>query len=331
MIILLTYSSPFSMQWLSRRSTTLPTTDRARRSQARQGRMQNPVIQRNTGRKRRSPNSSQTGDRNRPRTESSIESSALLFRKEAAKALMERYAAGDASQRRRTTSPPKERRRSPLVPHVRKGRSFPLSSRGLTAAQTPEPNPYSNIWRTLYQIRLWKFKHCEPLWDLNEVFPPTEFTPRGTPTDPSRRAQWAGIWGPRPAAVTLSSSNCTVELDSSENVFYHLREDPFLKQAVHEKFGEALIMARRLVAARELRTTRIVPWSALEQAKFPVLLLSYGGDLRRVAVQLPNKTTMQVMVYFVDHCKELELMDIAQHISAQLTKTGHGRTPTVVV
>lgn len=88
--------------------------------------------------------------------EVSPELSALLLRREAARALAERYDTPQPSHEAYRL-PKETRRRSPLVPHPKKSRRFrPSSSEPTsTATKITEPNPLSNIWKTLCQIRLW--------------------------------------------------------------------------------------------------------------------------------------------------------------------------------
>ncbi|KAJ7937501.1 hypothetical protein B0H13DRAFT_1943778 [Mycena leptocephala] len=189
-----------------------PPTDRDGRSQARQSREES--TQRLTPRKRRSPTLSEGSQRKRLHTEIPIEWSALLIRRKAARLLTERY---DAEETTHESQPPsKTRRRSPLVPHVRKGRRSHSSSEP-AATEISEPNPCSNIWRTVCEIRSWNFFTKNPLgvptestrvpagpvWGLNEILSPTiaEFVPKGTPSDPSRKSKWADGWGPRPSVA----------------------------------------------------------------------------------------------------------------------------------
>ncbi|KAJ7939446.1 hypothetical protein B0H13DRAFT_1941169 [Mycena leptocephala] len=185
-----------------------PPTDRDRRSQARQSREES--TQRLTPRKRRSPTLSQGGQRKRLRTEIPIEWSALLIRRKAAKLLTERY---DAEETTHGQSPSKTRRRSPLVPHIRKSRR----SNKPAVTEIPELNPYSNIWRTVCEIRLWNFFTKNPLGvlteltrvpagpvrGLDEILSPTitEFVLKGTSSDPSRKSKWADGWGPQPSVA----------------------------------------------------------------------------------------------------------------------------------
>ncbi|KAJ7854816.1 hypothetical protein B0H14DRAFT_3136463 [Mycena olivaceomarginata] len=229
-------------------------------------------------------------------------------RREAARALAERYDTPQPSHEAYRL-PKETRRRSPLVPHPKKSRRFrPSSSEPTsTATKITEPNPLSNIWKTLCQIRLWNlFKQnppvatalarlpIDPISDLNEVFPPTsaEFVPKGTPVDPDRKSPWADSWGPRPST---------------------------LRRPILERLNTTAVLAAVPVAsAHDLTGSYIIPWSELEQVKFPPLVLEYDGNFKRIVMKLPNKTSTQVMVYFTEHYQELIKTDIVQHIMQHL-------------
>ncbi|KAJ7919990.1 hypothetical protein B0H13DRAFT_2427037 [Mycena leptocephala] len=240
------------------------------------------------------------------------------MRREAAKALAKRYDVGERSDEAHLLLT-ERRRRSPLIPHLKKSRSFHASSES-TPAKIADPSPYSNIWRTVWEIRM---SHVltqnpplpiasarfplGPVAGLNEIFPPTsaEFTPKGTPIDSSRRSEWANSWGPQPRILA--------RFESYQGVLHSFRDlgdHPLLKHTALKKFSAALITAGHVVATRDLAASYIAPWSRLEEIKFPVLVLGYNGNFKHIAVQLPNKTTAQVMVYFKDHSQELAKMDI---------------------
>ncbi|KAJ7786920.1 hypothetical protein B0H14DRAFT_3163570 [Mycena olivaceomarginata] len=272
-------------------------------------------------------------------------------RREAARALAERYDTPQPSHEAYRL-PKETRRRSPLVPHPKKSRRFrPSSSEPTsTATKITEPNPLSNIWKTLCQIRLWNlFKQnppvvtalarlpIDPISDLNEVFPPTsaEFLPKGIPVDPDRKSPWADSWGPRPSTLrrpilqrlnTYASTHpLLVGINATgisyENLLQLIRDfgdHPVLKHAASTKFRTAVLAAVPVASAHDLTGSYIVPWSELEQVKFPPLVLEYDGNFKRIAMKLPNKTSTQVMVYFTEHYQELIKTDIVQHIMQHL-------------
>ncbi|KAJ7845968.1 hypothetical protein B0H14DRAFT_3138960 [Mycena olivaceomarginata] len=160
-------------------------TRTARRSRAQQ--RTTPKIT-STSKKRRSSTALQVRQHKRLCTEIPIELSALLIRRAASKALQESYAAGEMSHEAHPP-PIKARRRSPLIPNLKSSRSFhpPIE---LTTA-IPEPNPYSNMWRTVCRKLFLRFEQnpavltgsarfpVGPISGLNDIFPPiTEFTPK---------------------------------------------------------------------------------------------------------------------------------------------------------
>ncbi|KAJ7756115.1 hypothetical protein B0H14DRAFT_3166372 [Mycena olivaceomarginata] len=242
-------------------------------------------------------------------------------RREAVRALAERYDTPQPSHEAYRL-PKETRRRSPLVPHPKKSRRFrPSSSEPTsTATKITEPNPLSNIWKTLCQIRLWNF---------------AEFVPKGTPVDPDRKSPWADSWGPRPSTLrrpilerlnTYASTHpLLVGINATglsyENLLQLIRDfgdHPVLKHAASTKFRTAVLAAVPVASARDLTGSYIVPWSELEQVKFPPLVLEYDGNFKRIAMKLPNKTSTQVMVYFTEHYQELIKTDIVQHIMQHL-------------
>ncbi|KAJ7842036.1 hypothetical protein B0H14DRAFT_3140057 [Mycena olivaceomarginata] len=190
-----------------------PIADRDRNFQALQAPEETPGRIASRKRRRSSASSaagSQGPQRKRVCMEVSPELSALLLRRQAARALAEKYDTTQLSHEAYRL-PKVTRRRSPLIPHPKKGRRFwPSSSEPtITATKITEPNPLSNIWKTLCQIRLWNlFKQnppvatalarlrIDPISDFIEVFLPTsaEFVPKGTPIDPGRQTPWASAF-----------------------------------------------------------------------------------------------------------------------------------------
>ncbi|KAJ7812218.1 hypothetical protein B0H14DRAFT_3150425 [Mycena olivaceomarginata] len=245
-----------------------PTADRDRRCQARQAPEETPG--RIASRKRRSSASStgsQGPQRKRVCTEVSPELSALLLTQLSHEAYR---------------LPKETRRRSPLIPHPKKTRRFRPSSSEPTATKITEPNPLSNSWKTLCQIRLWNlFKQnppvatalarlpIDPVSDLNEVFPPTsaEFVPKGTPIDPGRQSPWADSWGPRP-----STSEGPFRSDWTHMLLpiRYFGDHPALKHGVSTKFRTAVLAAAAVpvVSAHDLTGSYMVSWSELEQVCF---------------------------------------------------------------
>ncbi|KAJ7483032.1 hypothetical protein B0H11DRAFT_1914774 [Mycena galericulata] len=269
-----------------------------------------------------------------------------VTRGKVAKLLTERYDAEETTHASQPLS--KTRRRSPLVPHIRKGRRSHSSSEP-AATEIPEPNPCSNIWRTVCEIQLWNFFTQNPLgvptestrvlagpvWGLKEILSPTtaEFVPKGTPSDPSRKTKWADGWGPR-SSVAASATALVLrkrilnQLDIYENVLHLFRQfgdRSALWSAVCTKFGASLLAASHAVAPHDLARSYTVSWSESElgfSVKFPVLVLAYGDNFKCIAINLPNKTTTQVMAHFGNHCQEVEKIDIAQGLP---TPVGRGR------
>ncbi|KAJ7817070.1 hypothetical protein B0H13DRAFT_2135722 [Mycena leptocephala] len=253
-------------------------------------------------------------------TKIDIEWSALLMRREAAKALAKRYDAGERLDKARG-------RRGPLVPPLKRSRRLHAPSES-TPAKKAGPSPYSNMWRVVWEIQMSQVVTRNPplpiesarfplgpVAGLNEIFPPTiaETTFKGTPIDRGRRSEWANNLGPHPRMLARFESYQGV-LQS----FRNLSDSASLKDTVSKRFSEALLMARHIVATHDLAAPYIAPWSRVEEIKFPLLILGCNGNFKHIAVQLPNKTTAQVMVYFKDHCQELAKMDIVRHITQYL-------------
>ncbi|KAJ6607635.1 hypothetical protein B0H10DRAFT_2070930 [Mycena sp. CBHHK59/15] len=321
-----------------RRSPRISPTSRDCRSQARQSREES--TERLMPRKRRSPTLSHGGQRKRSRTEIPIEWSALLIRRKAAQLLIKRY---DTEGTTHESRPPSQaRRRSPLVPHFQES-CLSHSSSKPAKTEKPEPNPCSNIWRTVCEIWLRNFFTQTPLgvlsestrvptgpvWGLDQILSPTiaESVPKGTSSDPSRNSQWADGWGPQPsvaASVTalILRKRFLNKLHTYENVlhlFQQFEDQSALWSAVCTKFEASLLAAYLAVEAHDLAGLYTVTWSESELVKFPVLVLAYGDNFKRIAIHLPNKTTTQAMAHFHNHCKELEKIDIVQHIVGHLS------------
>ncbi|KAJ7820656.1 hypothetical protein B0H14DRAFT_3147058 [Mycena olivaceomarginata] len=288
-----------------------PTADRDRRCQARQAPEETPVRIASRKRRRSSASStrSQGPQRKRVCTEGGCQGLGGEIRHPTAVARSVPSAKGDE----KTQSLGSTSQEKPPLPALFKFKQNPPVATAL--ARLP----------------------IDPISDLNEVFPPTsaEFLPKGTPVDPDRKSPWADSWGPRPSTLrrpilgrlnTYASTHpLLVGINATgisyENLLQLIRDfgdHPVLKHAASTKFRTAVLAAAPVASAHDLTGSYIVPWSELEQMKFPPLVLEYDGNFKRIAMKLPNKTSTQVMVYFTEHYQELIKTDIVQHIMRHL-------------
>ncbi|KAJ7801801.1 hypothetical protein B0H14DRAFT_3155387 [Mycena olivaceomarginata] len=199
----------------------------------------------------------------------------------------------------------------PVVEYL--GRPFVKSGYGTYVAPISLPRFKQNppVATTLARLPI------DPISDMNEVIPPTN------------------SWGPRPSTLrrpilerlnTYASTHpLLVGINATglsyENLLQSIRDfgdHPVLKHAASTKFRTAVLAAVPVASAHDLTGSYIVPWSELEQVKFPPLVLEYDGNFKRIAMKLPNKTSTQVMVYFTEHYQELIKTDIVQHIMQHL-------------
>ncbi|KAJ7894754.1 hypothetical protein B0H13DRAFT_1885838 [Mycena leptocephala] len=87
------------------------------------------------------------------------------------------------------------------------------------------------------------------------------------------------------------------------------------KEMVRLKFQAAILAANRNLTPPGVSATSNIRWSTSEERDFPALLLEQQGNFKPMAVQLPTKTTKQVMAYYAANYEHLSKIDILNYVA----------------
>ncbi|KAJ7875089.1 hypothetical protein B0H13DRAFT_1894295 [Mycena leptocephala] len=87
------------------------------------------------------------------------------------------------------------------------------------------------------------------------------------------------------------------------------------KEMVRLKFQAAILAANRNLTPPGASAASTIRWSTSEERDFPALLLEQQGNFKRMAAQLPTKTTKQVMAYYAANYEQLSKIDILNYVA----------------